>query len=434
MPELIPTMVSSYSVVTGRGSKLLYVVFLAGIVGGVLIPIYFFFGDVTPLAWDFLAYHTAAESFVAGEQFVGVRPTVGNGVYVYPPIVVLLFVPYVAFDGWLVPFLVQSVLNLALAVLLGRLIVRTVERQIGDGLSRFDRGSIFAFCLASTYSVIALGQGQVDHAVAVALALGFLWLEQGSEVESGVAFAFAAVIKLFPLLIGIWLLYRRAWRAIAAATVSGLTTIVTSFLVFGFDTNARYFEFVLTERSRVSRFNGSFEFDFFGLTLSRPLSVFVPQLDPAYYPIVAAFLFAPILWVLYRRAIDFQGRLVAFLGTLIAILLVSPASNVNHLLYLYFPLVTLAFTVEHRRSRRLILAGMLVSSFPVHIPQLYWLLELVGLSSAVEQSVMSVVVPVLTVGTVALYGLLLVVAGCVTYALRVTRDPASSECVPRTVD
>jgi hypothetical protein len=46
--------------------------------------------------------------------------------------------------------------------------------------------------------------------------------------------------------------------------------------------------------------------------------------------------------------------------------------------------------------------------------------DLVGLSPGLEQGVMSIVVPVLTLATVTLYGLMFVVAGCLAYALRAT--------------
>jgi len=406
---------------TSRTSPLLYGALLAGIVGGVLTPIYFFLvGDVTPLAWDFLAYLNAADAFAAGERFVGLQASVGNGVYVYPPIVVLLFVPYVLLSGWLVPFLLQFAVNLALGAILGVLIVRVIEQRLSRELPTLDRGLILAFCLASTYPMISLGQGQVDHAVAIALVLGFLYMERGGEVKGGVAFAFAAIVKLFPVLIGVWLLYRRAWKAIAAAVVTGCSALVVSLLVFGVDLHVRYLRFILSERSRVSRFDGSFATDFFGMTLSRPLSVLFPQVDPRFYTLIAAALFVPILLILYRRASTFRGRLVSFLGTLIAILVVSPASNLNHILYLYFPMVTLAYTLDHRPSRRLLLVGIFVLSFPFHLPQVSSMVDLVGLSPGLEQGVMSVVVPVLTLATVTLYGLMFVVAGCLAYALRAT--------------
>ncbi len=412
------------------GGRFLRAVLAVGVVGGLLIPVYFFlFAEVTPLAWDFMAYHLAAETYLAGEQFVGVRPAVGNGVYVYPPLVVLLFVPYALLGGWFGTFLIQSALNLALGVALAWLILRVIEGRPGRQLATLDRGLVAAFVLASTYSMIALGQGQVDHAVALALLLGFLWLERGEQEKSGLAFAFAAVLKVFPVLVGVWLLYRRAWRAIAAAVAAGLAAVTTSFLLFGVDTHVRYLEFILDERSRVSEFGGELAPDFFGLTLSRPLSVLLPGVDPSLYTPIAAVLFAPVLWLLYARSETFEDRLVAFLGTLIGVLIVSPASNPNHVLFLYFPMVTLAVTLAHRRSRRLVLAGVLAMSFPIHFTHINRLMELGGVSTDSRATVMTVVEPVLTFGTVTLYGLLFVLAGCLVYALQAGSERTRPEGV-----
>lgn len=410
--------------------RFLRAVLTVGVVGGLLIPVYFFlFAEVTPLAWDFRAYHLAAETALAGEQFVGVRPEVGNGVYVYPPLVVLLFVPYALIGGWFGTFLLQSALNLALGVALAWLILRVVENRLGHPLSNLDRGLLAAFVLASTYPMIALGQGQVDHAVSLALLLGFVWLERGEQQKSGLAFAFAAVVKVFPVFVGVWLLYRRAWRAIATAAAAGLAAVTTSFLLFGVETHVRYLEFLLNERSRVSEFSGELAPDFFGLTLSRPLSVLLPQVDPSLYSPIAAVLFAPVLWLLYSRSETFEDRLVAFLGTLIGVLIVSPASNPNHVLFLYFPMVTLAFVLAHRRSGRLVLGGILAMSFPIHFTHIDRMMELGGVSTGSRATVMTVVEPVLSFGTVTLYGLLFVLAGCVAYALQDGRGQTTPQGV-----
>jgi len=241
--------------------------------------------------------------------------------------------------------------------------------------------------------------------------------QRGWQVKSGVAFTVAAVVKLFPILIGVWLLSRRAWRAIAAAVATGSALVLSSLLIFGLDVHLRYVRFILTERSRLDRFDGTFTADFFGMTLSRPLSVLFPELDPASYTLIAAAAFVPVLWVLYRGADSESGRLVAFGGTLVAILLVSPASNLNHVLYLYFPLVTLVFTLEHDPSRRLLLVGLFVLSFPFHLPQIYSFVNVLGLSPGLQHAVFDVAVPILTVGTITLYGLGFVVAGCLAHAL-----------------
>lgn len=398
-------------------------VLLAGIVSGILLPVYFFrFASTTPLAWDFQAYVRGAELFLAGEHFVGASPATGNGQYVYPPIVVVLFAPYVLAESWVTAFLVQSALNLLLGLVLAVVVVRVIEDRLQRRLKSLDRGLIVGFFLVSTYPMIALGQGQVDHVVAASLVAGFLWTERDQEARGGLAFAFAAVLKLFPALVGIWLLHRRAYRSIAAAVGAGLTALSASLLVFGPETHVRYVRFVLTERSRVSEFQGTMDPNFMALTLNRPLSTLLPTVDPRLYVVVAALLFLPVLWMLYGRTRTFEDRLVASLGTLIAILLVSPASNLNHALYLSVPTVTLAFVLEHGPSRRLILAGLLVTSVPLQPAQLSRLSEVAGVSPAARASLMAVVEPALTFGSVTLYGLVIVVVGCLAHAIRAGRD------------
>lgn len=408
---------------TVRGDALFRrAILLVGVAVGTFLPVYFFlFAETTPLAWDFRAYVHGANAFLAGEPFVGASPDVGNGRYVYPPIVVVVFVPYALVGVWSA-FLLHSALNVLFGLVLAASIVSVVENRLGRRLARIDRALVVAFCLFSTYPAIALGQGQVDHAVAVSLVAGFLWLERGEEVKSGLAFAFPAVVKLFPALVGIWLLHRRAYRAIAAASAGGLTALGASLLLFGVDTHRRYARFVLAERSRVREFEGTMDPNFMALTLNRPLSVLLAGLDPRLYTLIAALAFLPVLWVLYGRSRTFEDRLVAFLGTLIAILLVSPASNLNHVLYLLFPVVTLAFVLEHGPSRRLVLTGLLVASVPLQPAQVRRLSAVVGLPPGSRASLMEMVVPSLTFGSVPLFGLVIVVAGCLTYAIRAGWD------------
>lgn len=403
-------------------------VLLVGIAAGLALPVYFFrFASTTPLAWDFLAYLHGVDLFLAGEPFVGASPEVGNGQYVYPPIVVTLFAPYALAESWATAFLVQSALNLLLGLVLAALIVRVVEDRLDRRLPRIDRGLIVAFCLASTYPMIALGQGQVDHVVAVALVAGFLWVERDQDVKSGLAFAFAAVLKLFPALVGLWLLHRRASRSIATATTAGVSTLGASLLLFGVDTHVRYVKFILTERSRVRQFEGTMDPNFMALTLNRPLSMLLPELDPRLYTAIAALLFLPVLWVLYGRSRTFEDRLVSFLGTLIAILLVSPASNLNHALYLYFPILTLSYVLDHGPSRRLLLSGLLVMSVPVQPAQFRRLSQIAGLSPDAQATLTSGIEPALTFASVTLYGLVIVVAGCLARAIRAGQDRPTAD-------
>ncbi|WP_323190357.1 glycosyltransferase family 87 protein [Halostella sp. PRR32] len=391
-------------------------VLLAGIVGGTLVPLYYLLlADTTPLAWDFRAYRHAAELFVSGEPFIGASPSVGGGRWVYPPIVVLLFVPFAAFPTLTGAYAAATIVNIGLLVLTARLVIRIVERVRREPLTRVDRLLLTLFIVTNTFSAVVIGQGQIDPLVCVTLAGGFLALESGRETRAGVLFAVAAVIKLFPVVVGAWLLYRRAYRAVAAAVATGVGAIIASFAVFGVETHRRYLHFVLYERSRLETAASGIDPNYSSLTLHRPLSVLFPELSPNAYVAIAVIAFIPVIVVCFMRTVTVIDRLVAFLVTLTASLLVTPATMIHHAVYLLVPLLPLLYGIKRPAIRRTLCIGTLAMLFPVLPAQIDRVLAMADTLDPVRAGVMSVVTPVLTTATVTLYGLLIVVSVCVSY-------------------
>ncbi|MFD1588600.1 glycosyltransferase family 87 protein [Halorientalis brevis] len=396
-----------------------------GLVGGGLIPTYFaLWAPEIPLAWDFRAYLNAADLFLSGDPFVGVSPPVGNGEFVYPPIVIGMFLPFAAFPDVMSAFLVQLVIQGAFCLGTGWVIISVIERHRGP-LDRLDKLLICLFCVASTYPVIVLGQGQVDPVLLFALSLAFLFEERGQEIVSGVLFAIPAIVKLFPALFGVWLVRKRSWRAIKAAVATGLSAIAVSVLAFGIDRNLNYAWFILTERSRIRDLGNTLSPNFSALTLSRPLSVFLPNVEPHLYPLLALAVLAPILVVLSYRIETIEARLLAYLGTVAGMLLLSPASNIHHVLFLYFPLVPLMYLLDHEPTRTLLHVGTVVMLFPVQPLQVETVLSMAPLPLLVEAVIVDAVRDILTTGTMTLWGLLLVLCGCLTFTLGSPTEPTS---------
>lgn len=401
-------------------------VLLAGLVGGTLVPIYFLLlADVTPLAWDFRAYYHAAELFVRGEPFVGATPPVGGGEWVYPPIVVVLFAPLSAFPTWESAYVAFSVVNVGLLAVTAALIVRIVEYVRCDDLPTVDRTLLGLFVLGNTFTAVVLGQGQIDPLVCVCLAGGFLALERGRDVASGTLFAVAAVVKLFPVVVGLWLLHRRAYRAVAAAVGTGLAAVAASVGLFGVDTHRAYLDFMLHERSRLSDAAAGIDPNYSALTLHRPLSVLVPDLPAIAYLALATVAVAPVVAACVLHADTVTDRLVGFFATLAAALLVTPATMIHHAVYLLVPLLPLLYGIERPGVRRALCLGTLLMLFPVLPGQIHRTFAASDAPAVVTSGVMRVVTPVLSVGTVTLYGLLIALAACVSYRRRAAGDEPS---------
>ena len=410
----------------GKSSRLATRIVLAtGLIGGGLIPTYFaLWAPEVPLAWDFRAYLHAADLFLSGDPFVGVSPPVGNGEFVYPPIVIGMFLPYAAFPNVMSAFLVQLFVQGAFCLGTGWVIIAVIEQHRGP-LERLDKLLICLFCVASTYPIIVLGQGQVDPILLFALSLAFLFEERGQDILSGILFAIPAIVKLFPALFGVWLVRKRSWLAIKSAVATGLGAITVSVLAFGVERNVNYAWFILTERSRIQDLGNTLSPNFSALTLSRPLSVFLPNVEPHLYPLVALSILAPILVVLCYQIETIEARLLAYLGTIAGMLLLSPASNIHHVLFLYFPLVPLLYLLDHEPTRTLLQVGTVVMLFPIQPLQVETVLSMAPLPLLVEAVVSDAVRDLLTTGTMTLWGLLIVLGGCLTFTLGTTTEPTS---------
>lgn len=401
------------------------IVLATGLIGGGLIPTYFaLWAPEVPLAWDFRAYLHAADLFLSGEPFVGVSPPIGNGEFVYPPIVIGMFLPYVAFPNVTSAFFVQLVIMGTFCLATGWLIISVIERHSGP-LERLDKLLIYLFCIASTYPVIVLGQGQVDPLLLFTLSLAFLMEERGKQILSGVLFAIPAIVKLFPALFGVWLVRKRSWLALKSAVLTGLSAVTVSILAFGIDRNLNYAWFILTERSRIRDLGNTLSPNFSALTLSRPLSVFLPNVEPHLYPLVALTILAPILVILSYQIETIEARLLAYLGTLVGMLLLSPASNIHHVIFLYFPLVPLLYLLNHEPTRTLLHVGTIVMLFPIQPMQVETVLGMAPLPLVIEALVADAVREILTTGTMTLWGLLIVLCGCLTFTLTGKSEPTS---------
>jgi hypothetical protein len=431
------------SAVDGRRGAL-----LVGVVAGLLVPAYFLgVAETSHLAWDFRAYYAAASAALVGDGFVGVG-TVNPGVsYVYPPIAVVLFLPQAAVGDLWAGYLLQTAVGSAAAVGVGLLVVSTVERR--RSLSTVDRVLVVGFCLGSAPTAAALGLGQVDTLVALALAGAFVAVERDHEVVAGVALAGAALVKVFPAVLGLWLVRRRAWRGVGAAVATGVAGLVAGALWFGLDAYRRYLT-VLAGRSRVADFAAGVSPDFFAMTLYRPLSHALPGVDPAVYGPVAALVLAGPVWLVATSETTLTDRLRTYLVGVVAVLLVSPASNSVYVVYVFFPLLCLAYLDPSlapgasesragpsghdpeparrgggRLGRALFVLGLVAVAVPVQPAQVGGALSALGAPEPATAAVLGVLRPALSVVSVPLVGLVAVLCWCVLRAGRRRRTTPS---------
>ena len=379
---------------------------------------------------DFHAYYFTGKAILEGEPFVGWAITdisfLTEKAYVYTPVTAPLFVPFALFPEWEVPYVLNMLLLCGVFFAIGRLCLQLLD-DYGVTLDRIDRVLIMAFCLFSGHTVLGVYRGNVDPAILLVLAVGLLAIERGRGARGGALWAGAALFKLFPAFLGVYLLYRRAYRAIAAAVVVGVGFTLLGVAIFGIDAHVDFVEFILHERSREGAFRGGLDPTLQWITLRRPFSQVLALSGNQLFVLTTA-LVAPVVYLVYREADSELDRIVAFFATMVAMLITIIPSTLNYVVYLYFPLVPLLYLVEDRRTKLLFVAGMVLVNVPLYPHHVATILEALPLSPGIADALADAVRAVLRWASIPLYGFLLILAGCVRYAR--TPTPAAAAASP----
>lgn len=358
-------------------------------------------------------YHAGRTLLSGGDPYAVTPPAHPTFSYIYPPLVLLAFVPHVLIGSPLGAYLVQTLVNLATAGVLAVVLVRALE-EAGIALERRDRLLVGGTVLASVHSIPVLAMGQVNLQLALAIAVGARLLEQGRQTRAGVAFALAAAVKLFPAVVGLWLLRQRSWRAVGAAVATGLGTIAAGAAVFGPGPTRTFFTEVVPGERQAGAFTGGLDPSAMFVTIRRPLAALLPGLDADALALLALAILVPLVLAASRDVTSEVGRLLALLATLLGTLLYLPLEPFYYSL-LYYPLVLVLYRVEPGRSRRLLLTGTVVLSLVVSYPSVEQLVALAPLSPGTTATLDAVARGLFSVAQPPLVGALLLLAGCVSW-------------------
>jgi len=359
---------------------------------------------------DFRVYRSAAEAALSGDPIYGTSPLGIPGMtFKYPPVVLLAFLPTLLVP-WQIGYVVHTLLvigaGLAFTVLIDRYLTRC-----GVRVERIDRVLIAGFVLGSAHAMPSLVYGQVNHFVALALAVGFVALEEGRDAQSGGALALGALPKVFPAAVGLWLLRRRSVRGVVAALTTGVGSLALGIAVFGLTASRRWVTEELFPRMQTDLFAGGLPASSNLVTVRRPLSILFPTVDPALYGVGALLVLAPVAGYLLTEVERPGARPVALFGLLAAILLYFPSSYL-YLVYLSFPLIPLLYLFDGP-GRGLFIAGSLLLTLPVQRDDLAETLSALPPGTATDTTLLAVAGPLLSFGTPLLYGLALSLAGCI---------------------
>ncbi|MFT4964723.1 MAG: hypothetical protein ACI9PP_002007 [Halobacteriales archaeon] len=395
------------------------VILTTGIFAGVLNAVLFPITNPEHVGFATDVYYAAGRAALAGNEFYATLPGAASG-FRYPPLAVVGFSPHALLGDPGLAYLLQTALNLVTAGALAILLVRFTDRA-EVGLDRIDRLLIAGYAFFSVAATTNLVMGQINHQLALAIAGGAVLLERNREEAGGIAFGLAAFVKLFPALVGVWLLRRSAWRAIVAATVTGLSLLGIGTLIFGTGALETYVTKVVAGEAAVASFPDGPDPTEPYVTVRRQLVFLFPGLPSAWLFPVSLGLLGPVFVGVNRIMTNRTSRLVAFQGTLLATLILFPLEPFYLILSL-FPLVPLLYLLESGTPRRLFLGGALVLSVPTTYDTVVTMVSVLALPAGVESVIQEIVRGTFSFALPPMYGIWLVLGACLLHQHQVARS------------
>ncbi|MEO6796890.1 MAG: glycosyltransferase family 87 protein [Candidatus Dormibacter sp.] len=224
--------------ITGLGLLLLGA-YTVALLGPIVAP-------ATPRADDFQDYLWAAHRIAVGGDPYGnfTRTRVPwdwslNSGYIYPAVFAAVLVPLT----WIGNDLAVRIWLLFIQACVVASVVLIYAR-----IGRPKRGELLALVavLTTFFPLInTMWTGAMNAILLLLLTAGWAAWDRRQDLRSGVLIGLAAVFKVFPVALLPYLAWRRDWRLVAAALVTGAAGLLACLMVTGVDHNLYYFRDVL---------------------------------------------------------------------------------------------------------------------------------------------------------------------------------------------
>ena len=176
---------------------------------------------------DFSSYYFAPKSL-----FQHQNPYIGGKHYftpfVYPPIVIVFFLPFSLLSYVLAQKLWVGV-SIVLLIASVFLLLRSYKQQVLSLRS----ASIFILVFLAFPTKFTLGMGQVNMVIVFLLSLCFYYLLKGKQKLVGIFLAFSVAIKLFPGLLLLYFIIKKQWIILISFLITILSISVVCYVVVG---------------------------------------------------------------------------------------------------------------------------------------------------------------------------------------------------------
>jgi hypothetical protein len=200
---------------------------------------------------DVGAYFSGAEHLRTGLPLypADLDITKSRELYVYPPVLALIFYPLVTYQ---LAWWVWAGISIACwGASLGLLIRELARSEFGKQLRQSIWWPVFLAALINFPPVLVhFTWGQVQLPLLLLLTLAWLCLRRNRPAAAGALIGLAIALKLFPVLLLAPLFVQRRWRCVAAALGVAALALALSFAAVGWQQTVFYFAKVLPEVSK----------------------------------------------------------------------------------------------------------------------------------------------------------------------------------------
>jgi hypothetical protein len=214
--------------------------------------------------------------------------------------------------------------------------------------------------------------GQMHVLVLLLLVAAYYFHRKGRQIACGVCLAIAGALKIYPLLLGGYLLWKKQWRPAFAMLCATLLLLAVGYLWVGSDVMNIYVAQILPRSLQGEVLDPYSAHAASGSALFHRLFIAEPALNPTplldspslyavLYPLWQVAVLLPLLAVCSVRASGPDAEQLEWAALVLALLVLSPVPSSYHFVVMIFSIVLLVDVLLARREQSV--AGLVVALY-----------------------------------------------------------------------
>ena len=286
----------------------------------------------------------------------------------YPntPFLSFFFIPFAAFD----PFVAKQLFNFISALLFSFTLIRLFNHYEIKWEWLLVLPLIFFMSIKNN-----LLFGQVYLFIFFLLGEGFLAYKKGNKLSMSAFWSIAILLKVFPILLGFFLVLRKDYKGLAYLFFACLVLLISSGLFYGFENWIYFISEVMPKSSAGEIYDGFSTNSKSALVLFKNLFVADALANPQ--PIIPISILFTLVFILFKaRLLGICGAmtlkfkeqpLIPFSVFLVVSLLISPTNSSYSKVFLIFPVLALLNSNAEKIPKGILLfIVFLICNLPQH--------------------------------------------------------------------